>query len=120
MLLWENNLWLIDHGAALYFHHNWSGDYLAQSRSPFAYIKQHVLIRLAGAIRQADEQLRPQLTDALLATIVAAIPAVWLGAEEPFATQEEHRTAYLNYLIARRDGAAGFVEEAVNAHTTLL
>ncbi|MCB0184636.1 MAG: hypothetical protein KDE31_10240, partial [Caldilineaceae bacterium] len=120
MLLWENELWLIDHGAALYFHHNWGGDYLEQSKSPFAYIKQHVLIGLASAIREADAALRPQLTDAVLAAIVEKIPAVWLGAEESFAGQDEHRAAYLAYLIARRNHADSFVEEAAKAHAALL
>ncbi len=120
MLLWEQKLWLIDHGAALYFHHNWSGDYLTQSRSPFAYIKQHVLIGLADAIAEADATLRPQLTDDLLATIVDAIPDVWLGNEETFATVRTHRDAYLAYLTTRRDGAANFVQEAINAHIARL
>ncbi len=120
MLLWEQELWLIDHGAALYFHHNWSGDYLTQSQSPFAYIKQHVLIGLADAISEADATLRPRLTDALLATIVDAIPDVWLGSEEAFATVHDHRDAYLAYLTARRDAATSFVEEAVNAHAARL
>jgi hypothetical protein len=120
MLLWAEELWLIDHGAALYFHHNWSGDYLAQSQSPFAYIKQHVLIGLADAIREADATLRPQLTDPLLETIVAQIPDVWLGEEATFANREEHRAAYVAYLAARRDHAARFVEEAANAHAARL
>lgn len=120
MLLWEEKLWLIDHGAALYFHHNWAGDYLAQSQSPFAYIKQHVLIGLASAIHEADATLRPQLTDEVLAGIVALIPDVWLDEEACFANQEEHRTAYLRYLTARRDVAANFVEEAAKAHAALV
>jgi len=120
MLLWEQELWLIDHGAALYFHHNWSGDYLAQSESPFAYIKQHVLIDLADGIADAHARLSPQLTDERLATIVAAIPDVWLGDEESFADVEAHRAAYLAYLIARRNAAANFVEEAINAHAARL
>ncbi|MCB0064223.1 MAG: hypothetical protein KDE19_19000 [Caldilineaceae bacterium] len=116
MLLWEEDLWLIDHGAALYFHHNWGGDYMGQSHSPFAYIKQHVLIELASAIHAADERLRPQVTDEVLQTIVDQIPAVWLGEEEAFADAAEHRAAYVNYLAARRDSAIRFVEEAANAH----
>lgn len=120
MLLWQDDLWLIDHGAALYFHHNWGGDYLAQSQSPFAYSKQHVLIGPATAIPEADATLRTQLTDELLTAIVAEIPAVWLGEEESFADHDEHRAAYVAYLTARRDHAAAFVEEAVKAHAALL
>lgn len=116
MLLWEDELWLIDHGAALYFHHNWTGDYLAQSRSSFAYIKQHVLLPLASAIPAADQRLRPQLTDGLLESIVAEIPPVWLDDEGVFTSHKEHRTAYWRYLTARRDAAEVFVEEAANVH----
>lgn len=116
MLLWEEELWLIDHGAALYFHHNWGGDYMGQSNSPFSYIKQHVLIELASAVHMADEMLRPQLTDDLLQSVVAQVPDVWLGEEEAFASQDAHREAYVRYLSARRDAAIRFVEEAANAH----
>ncbi len=120
MLLWEEALWLIDHGAALYFHHNWGGDYLGQSRTPFSYSKQHVLLERATAIHAADETLRPQLTDELLTATVDLIPAAWLGDEEAFANHAAHRHAYLEYLTMRRDMAIRFVEEAANAHAALV
>ncbi|MEZ4675737.1 MAG: hypothetical protein R2932_16045 [Caldilineaceae bacterium] len=78
------------------------------------------MLGLANGIAQADATLRPQLTDAVLAAIVAEIPDVWLGQEETFANQDDHRAAYLRYLTARRDGASNFVEEAANAHAALL
>ena len=119
MLLWAEQLWLIDHGAALYFHHDW-GDYRERSRSPFALIKQHVLLSFAKSVRGVDAIMRSRLTDEILAAIVDAIPAVWLGEEKAFATHDEHRAAYLTYLQARRDQAEYFVEEAAKAHAALV
>lgn len=119
MLLWQDELWLIDHGAALYFHHDWS-NYLERSRSPFAFIRQHVLIPLASKVREADERLRPLLTVERLRQIVAFVPAVWLGGETQFANPDEHRTAYVAYLTARLATAENFVGEAVNAHAALV
>ena len=119
MLIWQDELWLIDHGAALYFHHDW-GDYLERSRSPFAFIRQHVLIKLASQAREADARLRPLLSAERLQQIVDDIPAIWLGDEKQFADPEEHRTAYLTYLITRLAAAENFVREAVNAHAALV
>jgi len=115
MLLWEKELWLIDHGATLYFHHDWN-DYLARSQTPFPMIRQHVLLRFASQLRATDEALRPRLTSTILQEIVEEIPAVWLGEETLFADHAEHRAAYLAYLTRRLAAAPLFVEEAVRAH----
>jgi hypothetical protein len=115
LLMWRQELWLIDHGAALYFHHDW-GDYLARSQTPFSLINQQVLIGFASQLRQADAQLRPRLSEAIFTEIVAQIPSVWLGTEAIFATHAEHRAAYVAYLTSRLAAAANFVEEAVHAH----
>jgi hypothetical protein len=121
LLLWHGRLWLIDHGAALYFHHAW-GDYLAQSRSPFAPVKEHVLLPFAGALAEADAALRARLAPDVLERIVAAIPAAWLeqGTGSPFATADAHRAAYLAYLTSRLAAADRFVEEAQRARANLL
>lgn len=119
MLLWQDELWLIDHGAALYFHHDWT-DYLERSRSPFAFIRQHVLIKLATQIQAADVRLRPLLTEERLRQIVAAIPTIWLGDEKQFADADAHRAAYVAYLTTRLAAAENFVREAANAHAALV
>jgi hypothetical protein len=118
MLIWEQELWLIDHGAALYFHHDW-GDFIERSRSPFSFTSQHTLLALASRLRESDQRLRPLLTNGLLSDIVATIPAVWFQDEEIFATPEANRKAYVDYLAARRDAADSFLEEAINAHKLL-
>jgi hypothetical protein len=119
MLLWEEKLWLIDHGASLYFHHSWD-DYLTRSRTPFPLIKEHTLISLASRLAEADALLSSRLTPEFIREIVGFIPAVWLGQEERFASQAEHREAYINYLLSRLAASATFVEEAIHAHTQLI
>ncbi len=114
MLIWEDELWAIDHGAALYFHHDW-GDYLARSRTPFAYTSQHVLLYLASELSTVGGPLRASLSDDVLAEIVAVIPDEWLGDEAQFADAARHRQAYLDYLRSRRDAADIFVKEAIDA-----
>jgi hypothetical protein len=119
MLLWEEKLWLIDHGASLYFHHSWT-DYLTRSRSSFPLIKDHTLISLASRLPEADALFSSRLTPDLIREIVEFIPAVWLGQEESFASQAEHREAYISYLLSRLAASATFVEEAIHAHAKLI
>jgi hypothetical protein len=73
MLLWHRRLYLIDHGASLYFHHDWA-DYLARARSPFSLIKEHVLLSMAGCIDETDRDLASHLTPRILEDIVGLIP----------------------------------------------
>ena len=119
MLIWHKELWLIDHGAALYVHHSWE-NYLERSRTPFTQVKDHVLLRYASELAPANERLRPLVTPAALAAIVAAIPDDWLGDETAFASAQEQRDAYLAYLLRRADAAPIFVEEAIRARGQLL
>jgi hypothetical protein len=119
LLLWQEQLWLIDHGAALYFHYDWE-DYLARSQTPFARIKEHVLLEQASLLATADAMLRPQLTTEVLQAIVDLIPADWLGDEPYFADQAAHRAGYLAYLTHRLAAASIFVEEAVRARAQQL
>ncbi len=114
LLLWHKRLWLIDHGAALYVHHTWT-DYLARSRTPFARIKEHVLLPFAAALPEADDALGARLTPDLLRAIVQLIPEAWLGDEPGFADRAGQREAYVAYLTARLEAPRRFVEEAVNA-----
>jgi hypothetical protein len=127
ILLWHKKLWLIDHGAALYFHHNWA-DYLsiptnnaaAQSYSPFKQIKQHVLLPFASALPEADVAMRSRLNAALIEDIVNMIPEAWLADEPIFASVDEHRAAYVAYLLNRLAAAHIFVEEALHARSQLV
>ncbi|HEX8286748.1 MAG TPA: HipA family kinase [Pyrinomonadaceae bacterium] len=113
MLLWHKQLWLIDHGAALYFHHNWN-EYLQRSRSPFTLIKDHVLLSSANDIQEIDEVLTAKLTPEIINGIIELIPDEWLGGETQFAGIGEHRNAYFEYLTRRLESPRNFVQEVNN------
>lgn len=118
MLLWHKRLWLIDHGAALYFHHAWD-NYLERSRSSFAQIKDHVLLPFADAIKDADKMLSERLEPNVIGEIVELIPEAWLEGESQFTSVEEHRRAYVEYLSKRLESPRTFVEEASSYARTL-
>ena len=118
MLIAEDRLWLIDHGATLIFHHDWT-DHLGRSQSPFPLIRQHVLLDRADRLAEADARLRLRLSDERLAAIVRPTPADWLADEPQFESATAYRRGYVDYLRARRDGADYFVEEAHRAREQL-
>src|SRR5713226_447901 len=78
LLIWNSELWLIDHGAALYFHHNWR-DAGARVRSPFPQIKEHVLLPLASQLRLVDAALGSKLTLQTISQVIADSPEEWLA-----------------------------------------
>jgi hypothetical protein len=114
LLLAQDRLWLIDHGAALYVHHRWEG-WETRIQSPFPQIKDHVLLPLAGDLMDADARLRSRLTDDVLRAIVDDLPDAWLGGETLFPTLAEHRQTYLTYLSERLNGERCWLEEAIGA-----
>jgi hypothetical protein len=114
MLMWHRRLRLIDHGAALYFHHIWE-NYLERSRMPFAQVKDHVLLPSASALEEADARLAALVTPELIESLVALVPDEWLGAEPRFSDADAHRAAYVEYLLSRLQAPRDFVREAVNA-----
>jgi hypothetical protein len=111
MLLWHKRLWLIDHGAALYFHHAWDG-YMEKTREPFRRVGEHPLLPFVtrAALKEADVGARRVLTDERLREIVGLVPDEWLD-EPAFESLEAHRAAYVGYLAARRDASESFVGE---------
>jgi hypothetical protein len=114
LLIWHRKLWLIDHGAALYFHHNWA-NYLERSRSPFKQIKDHVLLPFAANLEQADATMGSKVTSGLIEEVLALIPDSWLVAEGELTTPAEHRAAYARYLLARMAAPRDFIKEALDA-----
>lgn len=116
LLWWHKTLYLIDHGAALYFHHNWpTAETMARSRFPA--IRDHVLLPWASRIEEVDRKLRPQLGEALFARVIDQIPEDWLASEPGLAA--ERRAGYLAFLTRRLE-TAEFVEEAVHARARLV
>jgi hypothetical protein len=114
MLMWHNELWLIDHGAALYFHHTWD-NWEAQSRKPFLQVKDHVLLPWATDLKNVDERCRNILTPKLVDDIVDAIPEVWLTTDLPDVPAIEKRQVYKQFLNIRIADSAIFLNEAINA-----
>ena len=106
MLLWHGRLWLIDHGAALYFHHA-ENRAEGHERTPFPAIAEHVLLPFAGPIAAADARLAPRVTPELLQEVAAAVPNDWLEGDD--------RQVYVDYLLGRLAGPRQFVEEAERA-----
>ena len=118
LLSWHKEVWLIDHGAALYFHHAWD-DWQARSRSRFPQIKDHVLLPWATGLKEAEATLRTKLTPEVIHHVVGLIPDAWLGTE-PFTTAAEHREAYAGFLGKRLEAAPAFIEEAERARAQLV
>jgi HipA-like protein len=119
LLLWHRNLYPIDHGAAMYFHHDWK-DLDAKARTPFTQIRQHLLLRDATKIREAGEIFKPLLTEASLTEIVTEVPDAWLTPEPGVETPDAKRAAYVRYFSQRLEAASIFVEEAIRAHAQVL
>jgi hypothetical protein len=111
LLLWHKTLYFIDHGAALYFHHNWENRN-GTSRSRFQPIRDHILLRWADRIPEADERLRPMITEPLLTGLLTQIPENWIPAGG--------REIYLEWLQQRLAAASLFTEEAIRARKDLL
>ncbi|BAV05853.1 hypothetical protein SAMN05421788_1089 [Filimonas lacunae] len=120
MLLWHKELWLIDHGACLYFHHSWQNQQEMATR-PFALIKDHVLLPQAGDLEAINTSSKVLLTEERIRNIVNLVPDEWLTtAESPFATVEEHREAYTQFLLTRLNHSEVFVKAAQHAREALI
>eukprot|EP01036_Dinobryon_divergens_P047848 gene47848-64187_t len=98
--MWHRRLWLIDHGAALYFHHDWRTG-LERAGSAFTLIKDHVLLKQASRVGEADARLAPLFTPAEIGRILALVPDAWLLADTAFADAQTHRAAYCEYFVRR-------------------
>lgn len=119
MLMWHKELWLIDHGASLYFHHSWD-NWAQQSQSPFSSVKNHVLLPQAAELEAVDAEFRQKLTPERIRAIVALVPDAWLSDESTVQSAEERRQVYVQFLEARLAASEIFVKEAQNARKTLV
>jgi hypothetical protein len=113
MLVWHHKLWLIDHGASLYFHHG-GDDYPSRAEDAFTPIKNHVLMPFADKLDEADARLASLLTAQVLTNIVGLIPDEWL-IDAMFADAKAHRAAYIAYFLKRLENRA-FARHAKEAH----
>lgn len=116
MLMWHRRLWLIDHGATLYFHHSpgWPAD-RGRAPAPFPAIRDHVLLGVAGMLEDVDAPMAGRLTPDIIAGIVELIPDGWLAEGTPEGEAGSYRAAYRQYLLDRLAPPRAFVAEAVHA-----
>ena len=114
LLMWHRRLWLIDHGAALYFHHAWT-DVGQRSKDRFPLIREHILLPFAKDIETADQAMTAAITSEVINSVVDLVPDDWMNDGSPFSTTAENRQAYVQYLTRRLDEPRHFVEEAIRA-----
>lgn len=117
LLMWHKKLWLIDHGAALYFHHTWT-NYMEKSRGAFELIREHVLLSSATMIKEVDASLSERLMQEVINDIVALIPDAWLATDTMFKSPVDARRAYAGYLSRRLESPRLFAEEAERARAS--
>lgn len=118
MLMWHKELWLIDHGASLYFHHSWT-NWKAQAKAPFTLIKDHVLLKQADQVISIDKKAKALLNAEFLKDVVQLIPDDWLN-DNFFNSPQEFREAYLEFLILRLNHSDNFIKAIENARAELV
>jgi hypothetical protein len=118
MLIWNKELWLIDHGAALYFHHTWT-NWQEHAIRPFVQVKDHVLLPFAAELPAADEEMRASITAGTITGIVNLIPDDWLNSDTA-ETPEQMREVYASFLAKRLEHSQLFLNEAQHARTAII
>ena len=118
LMVCDRKPFLIDHGAALYAHHDWPSVDEARTRAPFPLIKDHVLLANAVDLSVIDEEMSGRFTGGVLRTVLAAVPDELLNAEtikSDFSSPDAARDRYVEYLSARIQAPRMFVDEAISA-----
>ena len=118
LLMWQKELWLIDHGASLYFHHTWN-NWQEQSLKPFLLIKDHVLLPQADEIEKVDGMFRSILSKEKIISVVGLIPNEWL-INETSPDADENRSVYQQFLLNRVSHSEIFIKEAQHARQVLI
>jgi hypothetical protein len=119
MLVWNKELWLIDHGASLYFHHAWD-NWKEQAVRPFAQVKDHVLLPLATKLDEIDETFRQLLTPEKIRAIVQLIPDEWLSGWSLDITARDIKAVYTEFLTTRLTHSKTIINAAQHARQSLV
>jgi hypothetical protein len=119
MLIWHKELWLIDHGACLYFHHSWS-NWETAAKSPFAFIKDHVLLPQASLLEEVNTEYNALLNETIISAIVNLIPDEWLAWDDTEDTPDQLRSVYKQFLLTRLQHSTNFLNEAQHARKALI
>jgi hypothetical protein len=107
LLFWHGDLWVIDHGASLYFHHAWSGGALLNEGAPARFAAQpwspedHVFATKVGQLPAVDEEIGGLLSEEVFAEVLAQVPDAWLEPVPGADTADAVRAAYARFLAAR-------------------
>jgi hypothetical protein len=120
LLIWNRQPWLIDHGAAIYAHHNWAAVDEARARTPFPLIEKHVLLARAEGIAEADARAAALLTPELLEEVLSQVPDALLADGGGAAEAEAARARYVDYLSTRLRAPRAWVAEAGAARERVL
>ncbi len=119
LLCWHRELYFIDHGAALYFHHNWpTAERISRSR--FAPVRHHILLPWASKIEEANDSVLPLLTETALRDVISLVPEEWLRPASGVEAPPDPRAAYFEFFMRRLRAAPAFVEEAIRARAELV
>jgi hypothetical protein len=123
LMIWGREPWLIDHGAALYAHHDWSSVDDTRTRTPFQLIRSHVLLAGAGNLADADATNAPLLSDEAIADIVATVPDDLLmdpaSGSGDFVSADDARARYARYLTERLAARSVWLDAAAEAQEQL-
>jgi hypothetical protein len=123
LMIWRREPWLIDHGAALYAHHDWASVDDVRTRTPFQLIRAHVLLAGAGSLEEADAASAPLLPDDVITDVVAAVPDDLLmdpvSAAGDFSSADEARARYARYVSERLAARSVWLAAAVEAQEQL-
>jgi hypothetical protein len=119
MLIWNKELWLIDHGSCLNFQYTWE-DWQNKALSPFSYIREHVLLKQASQLQEADRACKAILTEERLKAVVSLIPEEWLQWEDSTDPPDVLRETYFRFLHTRLQHSDVFIKEAEHARATLI
>lgn len=119
MLIWNKDLWLIDHGASFYFHHAWKAIENA-AQSPFSLIKDHVLLPQATNLEAVNQIHKSLLTNDFIIELVHLIPESWLNWEGFSETPEQLKKGYIDFLTIRLSHSKIFINEAIHARKNII
>jgi hypothetical protein len=119
MLMWHKELWLIDHGASLYFHHSWE-NWEEQSKRVFSAIKDHVLLAQASEIEAVVEEFCATLTPELINDVVNLIPNEWLSDYSVLDSPDERRQVYAQFIETRVKMIDSVIKEIENARKSTI
>jgi hypothetical protein len=114
LLMWHKELWVIDNGASFYFHHSWQ-NFDTAAKTPFKYVKDHVLLSQASQLKEADQFAKDHLNDDFFQKLVNLIPEDWLQWNDADETPDEIRAIYFQFLKTRLTNSEIFLNEAQNA-----